>query len=240
MQLFFTSFCNFITEQTQHLIAYLNIFCKNSICLFGKGDNEMQQNNTEITLSWGFAPDERQTVADMYWLAFQEKLKIPLGPTHKAITFLTAVCDPNFALVARDTAGNILGVAGIKTAKGDFIGGSFAQLRDVYGTWGATWRAAMLSVLERPVKPDVLLMDGIFVGAAARGKGVGTKLLNTLIEHAESHNFAAIRLDVIDKNHGAQKLYERIGFVEVANSDIGPLRHLFGFQKSVTLNYSLK
>lgn len=141
----------------------------------------------------------------MYWLAFQEKLKIPLGPTQKAITFLTAVCDPNFALVARDTAGNILGVAGIKTAKGGLIGGSFAQLRDVYGTWGATWRAAMLSVLERPVKPDVLLMDGIDVGAAARGKGVGTKLLNTLIEHAESHNFAAIRLDVIDKNHGAQR-----------------------------------
>ena len=83
-------------------------------------------------------------------------------------------------------------------------------------------------------------MDGIFVGAAALGKGVGTKLLNTLIEHAESHNFAAIRLDVIDKNHGAQRLYERIGFVEVANSDIGPLRHLFGFQKSATLNYSLK
>ena len=110
----------------------------------------MQQNNTEITLSWRFNPEERQTVADMYWLAFQEILKIPLGPTQKAITFLTAVCDPNFALVARDTAGNILGVAGIKTAKGGLIGGSFAQLRDVYGTWGATWRAAMLSVLERP------------------------------------------------------------------------------------------
>ncbi|WP_235820454.1 GNAT family N-acetyltransferase [Falsiruegeria litorea] len=73
------------------------------------------------------------------------------------------------------------------------------------------------------------VLDGIFVAEGARGLGVGTALLEAGHEQAQTLGLSRVELDVIDANPKAQALYERMGYVVTKQEDLGPLRHLFGF-----------
>lgn len=188
-----------------------------------------------FTISKGFEDSERGQVATLYWEAFAQKLQFPMGPRDKALTFIANELHPDFALIARNGAGVIIGVAGFKTAEGALIGGDMAALARVYGWLSACWRGPLLSLMERGVSEDILLMDGICVDPSARGAGVGTMLLQSIMEEAKAQQLHAVRLDVIDTNPRARALYERRGFVAAATEDLGPLRWIFGFSQSTTM-----
>lgn len=192
-------------------------------------------NTTTISISPGFLPRERGQIAALYWQAFRGKLGPVMNPEHKALLFFTTVLDPEFALTARDEDGRILGLAGFKTADGALVGGDLKHLARAYGWFGATWRAGILSFLERKIEPGILLMDGIFVSADARGRGVGTALLSAIKDHAARVGLNAVRLDVIDTNPRAQALYEREGFIAAGMEELGLTRHLFGFRRSTRM-----
>lgn len=59
---------------------------------------------------------------------------------------------------------------------------------------------------------DEFYIDSIAVAPMARGKGIGTELLNYAITHAKQNGFKKVGLLVDLENPNAQKLYERIGF----------------------------
>ncbi len=187
----------------------------------------------------GFEESERAVIAALYWEAFSHKLSFGLGPNAKGIAFLSRVANPRFALCARDNTGAILGIAGFKTSEGALIGGGFADLRAIYGGLGATWRAALLSVLERDLETGSLLMDGICVTRAARGMGLGTALLHAIKDEARTQDCVDVRLDVIDSNPRAKTLYEREGFVAGKTHSLGPLKHVFGFSTATEMRFTL-
>lgn len=178
-------------------------------------------------------------MAALYWEAFAAKLSFAMGPPAKAQRFLVDQLDPDYALVARNRDGAVLGVAGFKTAKGALVGGGMRDLARVYG-WPATlWRAPLLGLLERDVAQDVLLMDGICVTAQARGLGLGSALLQAIKDEARARGLTSIRLDVIDTNPRARALYERRGFEAVGREDLGPLRWIFGFRSATQMRSTL-
>ena len=147
---------------------------------------------------------------------------------------------PEYALCARNDDGTLLGVAGFKTNEGALIGGEFSDLREIYGAFGASWRALLLSMLERSVEEKSFLMDGIFVTREARGLGVGTALLRAIIAEAETRGCADVRLDVIDTNARARALYEREGFVAGKVQSLGPLKYIFGFSSATEMRFTLR
>ena len=53
----------------------------------------------------------------------------------------------------------------------------------------------------------------------ARGKGVGSALLGSLLERAEEEGFADISLSVDRHNEGAIALYAQYGFQQVDETD---------------------
>ena len=181
-------------------------------------------------ISTGFSDAERPQVARLYWQAFGVKLGKVMGPQAKATRFFEQVLNPDFALVARASDGTMLGLAGFKSDAGGLVGGSIAQLAEVYGWFGAIWRGLMLSVLERSVQDGVFQMDGIFVAEQARGMGVGTALLQAVIDEAATRQLSEVQLDVINTNPRAKALYERMGFRAVKVEHTGPFAKVFGFQ----------
>jgi len=193
---------------------------------------------TDITITAGFAEHHRAQAVHLFWDAFKAKLNPVMGPETKALDFLTRVADPSHAISANAADGTLLGIAGYKTEAGSFIGGDWPDLTAAYGTIGSLWRAPLLSVLERGLAKDVLLMDGIFVTEAARGQGVGTRLLIAIKEEAKSRNLPQVRLDVINTNPRARALYEREGFVAGGTHNLGPLRHIFGFRHATTMVFT--
>lgn len=181
-------------------------------------------------------PDElRFEAAALYWDAFGGKLGRVMGPRVKAVRFLEKVLRGDHAFVALSEHGDLLGFVGFKTAKGSFAGGKLADLQSVYGFFGALWRAALLSLLQRDVENQRFLLDGICVAAAARSQGIGSLLLEAICAEAQLRNYPAVRLDVVDTNLRARALYERFGFIALRSEDLGLLRHVFNFDRSITM-----
>lgn len=189
----------------------------------------------KITVSRGFAEAERPQAAVLFWQAFSEKLGAVLGPRPRALQFLASAFRPENALCARSGAGRLVGLAGLHGAKGGLVGGTFAELAAVYGWVGAAWRGPLLDTLERRPTPGTLLMDGLVVDRDFRGYGIGTRLLDGVVDEARARGDTAVRLDVIDANDRARALYLRYGFVPVGRQRLGPLRIVFGFRSAESL-----
>lgn len=55
-------------------------------------------------------------------------------------------------------------------------------------------------------------LENAVVAPQARRRGVGRRLIETLLERAKQRNSAAVFLEVRESNFGARSLYERTGF----------------------------
>jgi GNAT superfamily N-acetyltransferase len=188
-----------------------------------------------MIISLGFSDADRPAVAALYWEAFGQKLGRTMGPRERALDFFEAVLNPDHAICAYDDDGSLLGVVGFKTAQGALIGAEFRDMARVYGYLGASWRSALLAALERDSENTCFLMDGLFVASHARGRGVGTRLLDAIAQEAAARGYREVRLDVVDDNSRARALYEREGFRAVKSQDIGILRYVFRFRSATTM-----
>ena len=72
----------------------------------------------QITRAPGFTEAERAQAAQLCWQAFSGKLGKRMRPNANALAFLQDVLNPDFAISARDKAGQLLGLADLKTTEG--------------------------------------------------------------------------------------------------------------------------
>jgi len=181
-------------------------------------------------------PDDQCALATiLFWEAFADKLGRILSPEPRALRFLETALRPDFALAALDGAGRVRGVAGLKTGAGGLVAAGFRDLARAYGTAGALWRAPLLELTARPAEPGALTLDGLFVAAEARGRGIGTRLVFAVVGEAERLGLDAVRLDVTVQNARARALYERMGFEPVAARRAGLAGHALGLRAVTTM-----
>lgn len=183
----------------------------------------------------GFPDSDRPAVAALYWEAFGTKLGAALGPRDRALGFLERMLSPDHAICARDMEGRLLGVAGFKTPEGALVAGGLRDMLRHYGLLGGLWRVALLAALQSDIENRRFLMDGLFVAAPARGRGVGTRLIEAVAAEARARGYVELRLDVIDENTRARALYERRGFTAIGSTSTGLLRLAFGFRSATTM-----
>lgn len=193
-----------------------------------KGTNRVQ-------ICFGLPEPLRPQAAHLYWQAFGGKLGRVMGPAPRAHAFLLRVLRADHCLCALSDDGALLGIVGFKSPQGSFAGGDLADLQSVYGHLGAAWRSALLRLLQSDTDNDRFLVDGLCVAPAARGQGIGSALMAALMDEARGRGYSAIRLEVIDTNIRARALYERLGFAAWRSETLGPLRHVFGFSRAVTM-----
>ena len=185
----------------------------------------------------GFPDASRGQVARLYDDAFGAKLGIAIPNKAARLTLLQQAFDPthSFAAIKGD---EVLGIAGFKTATGALTYGITPhRLREQLGVFGATRAMLVLSLFQRHPAPEQLLMDGIAVSQAARGLGIGTKLINRLQEYATEEGFRSIRLDVIDTNPSARRLYERMNFIPTKTANFRYMHWLLNLSSATTLEY---
>ena len=191
----------------------------------------------EIIIRLGVPDEHVDAATDLYCEAFREKITPFLGTPDRAARFLAQGLAPDRAFLALQK-GRVVGIAGFKVDGRGLYEPGMSRFFAEYG-WSAPARILGLLLLERAESPDLLLMDGIAVSENARGHGIGTRLLSAIEAHARQLNKRSIRLDVIDTNPGARRLYERFGFEARKTSGIGPLKHLFSFRASTEMRKQL-
>jgi ribosomal protein S18 acetylase RimI-like enzyme len=169
-----------------------------------------------------------QAAVDLYYTSLQAKLAPVFGPAKIALAVLSQSLHRSRCLVALDRS-QVVGILGIHDARVGFLEPSYQTMIKHYGTFLGMTRLLMLMLLDHKLPPGDLYLDGIAVISSRRGQGIGTALIAAFEQHARDNGFETVSLEVIDANPRAQKLYERLGFQQVATHFMGPFSRLFGF-----------
>ncbi|MBL1110352.1 GNAT family N-acetyltransferase [Streptomyces sp. 5-8] len=174
-------------------------------------------------------------VAALYWEAFGRKLAPALDPPDKGRAFIASHLQHDRGVVALH-GGQVVAVAGYRLDGRALTGGGVKDVLSAYGPVRGLPRLALLALFERTPAPGELVMDGIAVDAAHRGRGIGSLLLCQIAAIAAESGCHRVRLEVIDVNPRARALYERHGFTSVHTEQTPYLRRLLGFGAVTTMH----
>lgn len=196
-------------------------------------DEAAANERAAIVIQRGLPPEQALQAAREYYEAFRTKCAW-FGPAERIIRVLCASFVLDNAVVALQH-GSIVGMAGFKLHGKPLLQLRFTTCIRELGLIRGALAYVLYRIFDRQPARDELLMDGLYVGAQCRGQGVGTKLLDAICDVAREQGLMKVRLQVVDTNADAQRLYERLGFRVDEQHDYPWARRLLGFGKVITL-----
>lgn len=200
-----------------------------------------------LEISFGMPEDQKARVAQLFCKAFETKFEKVYGPEERGLPIISKYLR-NDRIVVAINKGVVVGFAGLKFKGKGFIDMSFRQLlqelelrifRLIFlGCFYVVFRQIWM-FLNRSREKEVLL-DALAVTKNMRNKGIGSSLLDYIIDFGRSRGYKQIRLSVVDVNPRARRLYERVGFKEVrVRRIIFPWNRVLGFNAASEMIYKI-
>ena len=187
----------------------------------------------------GIPEQYRDIAVELYDEAFGKKISVAIKDKRNRLNLLNSCLILKYAIGAFHQE-QLIGIAGFHTLEGSLTSGiGYRDLLSQLGFIQGNWAAIIFSLYERKPKPKELVMDGIAVHAMGRGKGIGTRLLTEIKKLGERDGYKKIRLDVIDINPKAKKLYKRVGFKTVKTENFPYLKNTLGFGGVTTMELKI-
>jgi ribosomal protein S18 acetylase RimI-like enzyme len=198
----------------------------------------------DIVIEHGLPHELRDQAVAIFEEAFGSKLRSAVRDPAKRMEFMRRTYLAHHVIIAR-RGDELLGMAGLSSKDGDYGGGLMGRswdprpYRDLLGWAGAVWAVWGMRLSDHRPKADEIYIDGIAVSAAARGLGIGTRLLEEarIIARAQDKRF--VRLDVIDTNPRAQALYARLGYKVTDVQSFGFMERWLGFGGMISMELPL-
>jgi len=173
--------------------------------------------------------------AELYYEGFRQKFEPILNSPGQGVAILEESFDPELATIAvyQD---QLAGIAGLQYSGHDFVNFRTSAFVRQYGWLRGLFKVLLLYFFfaERGSKGE-LAIESIVVHPAMRGKGIGTRLLKAVFDFARARGFGSVRLEVVDTNPDARRLYERMGFVATKTRRYPYLRRMMGFSAATTM-----
>jgi len=176
----------------------------------------------------------RHEAAVIYYEAFAQKMGSIIGPQERGIPILEKYFDAEMAIVALKRE-RLVGLAGLMYEGRCFFNPTFSDLVREFGWMDGVARAIALSLISSHSHGGELHLDDLAVDASVRGQGIGTRLLHAVFDFARARAIRTVRLDVVDTNPGARRLYERLGFAPVRTRRCPYVFHRMGFSAFTTM-----
>lgn len=197
-------------------------------------------NSDHVRFQVGIPETFRSDAVNLFEEAFGEKISVAIPDRSRRLKVLSDGLCLDYSVAAL-LDGRLVGFAGFQLPNGTFTSGiTLKSLFRHLGVRGSFRAALILSLFHRKLKASELLMDGIVVSQDYRGLGIGTQILETMKAYASTNAYSTIRLDVIDTNLNAKRLYERSGFISIKTESFEFLRGMLGFGASTTMIYKLE
>lgn len=174
----------------------------------------------DFITQFGIRIEHKEDAARLYAIAFQTKFLKILGSPEEVTQLLIEGINIQRGISAISADSELLGISGFKLDNTSLIDIKFRTYVSKYGIIKGILKYVVLAAIfyRKPNKKSQLLMDGIAVKEGNRGRGIGKQLFIALEKFSIHNNLTSIRLDVIDENPKAKKLYESIGFVQTSYS----------------------
>lgn len=183
-----------------------------------------------IDIVFPLGESQRAQAGLILYEAFRRKLQPLTGDPGRTIPLLSAALNLDMVMGAA-VDGRLLGVAGLHSREGRYAQFDLRSAAAAQGLLRGVRAWGMLNLFSRGAgcPAGELRIAALAVDAAARGQGVGSRLLEAIFDKARADGLAAVRLEVVDTNTGARELYERLGF-KVVKTERYPLpRSWLGF-----------
>ena len=192
------------------------------------------QTTDQIEIRFGLPEHCRRQAAELYYEAFRQKFEPIMSSRQHGVAILEKAFDSERAVVAL-CQDQLAGVAGLHYRGRQFVNAGASAFAHEFGWLSGLLRFALFAVFAEREREGELLLDDIAVHSSMRGKGIGTRLLQAVFDFARAHGFGAVRLEVVDTNPDARRLYERLGFVPAQTQRYPYLRRLMGFAAVTTM-----
>jgi len=191
-------------------------------------------NEWDIQVRFGLPEACRHEAAEILCAAFKAKLAPLMGAQH-IVAVLERDIQPQ-AILAAFAEGRLVGMAGLEWGGRQYVRYARATfVRELGPLRGTLKHLASRLALQSERSPGELLVAAVAVRPEVRGRGVGTRLILGAEELARAKGLVTIRLDVVDTNPRARRLYERLGFCPAGEHWLPFLRPIVGFGAYTTM-----
>lgn len=186
----------------------------------------------KIEINEGFTENQKSEVVEIFMSAFRFKFsKLYEGCINES-TIYSLMINETESLTAVNENGEIVGVLSYKTTKSQKDSMSIKTLFELIGIKKGLLSIIVFTLLEAKVKKDELYIDYVAVSEAARGLGIGSKLITAVEEIALKENLKFSSLAVIETNTDAIKLYKKLGYVKNKEESLSPLNKILNWDFS--------
>lgn len=173
--------------------------------------------------------------ASILYAAFRRQLEPLLGRPEAVQRVLAPSLRPDRVLTA-SREGRPVALAGLHYAGRNFIAVEPAVcLRALGPARGALGWLVLNLFWAGECPPGQVRLAALAVDPAHRGRGLGSQLLAEVLDGARAGRYRAVRLEVLDTNAGARRLYERLGFAVVGQHRYPGLRRWLGFSSALIM-----
>ena len=166
----------------------------------------------DVTVTEGLAAEHVEDALRILYGAFAKKLRIGFRDAEDYVRLFRDGVNPAACLSAT-ADGELLGILALQWTGVELYAFRPRTLFRRFSPLRAVLILINMLLFYSPPKQGVLVVDQLAVAPSARGKGVGTLLLEAAEARGRAMGVPMMALSVISENEGAIRLYERMGYV---------------------------
>lgn len=181
---------------------------------------------------------QKSEVLRIFYEAFEQKITAFIKSKKKAISIYEKSLNTDRIILAVEDK-KITGMAGLHYDDKNFTDINYDTLKRYYSPLKSFFMYWGLRLMTPKVQKETVRIDSIAVDKSCRGRGIGTKLIEAVIEFARQNSYGQVLLEVVDTNPKAKVLYERMGFKVKKKVNFYFLTRSAGFSSEYIMVYDI-